>query len=448
MKKQVRRLRLLAACVVATVLASAVPLAMGQEVEPGNEAPWYVCGGLGVIQFEGDEEVEDGLMLTARVGYDWNEWWSLEGEFTLAPQLDENTVGFTEIDPATGRVVSGRRPQADEPFGDTAAAGLAVDALFHFTRWDRLDPYLTLGFGVRWYEEEVNGENFDPAIRAGGGVMWHFNDEWAMRADARTFIAGNDTEANAVIDAGVVWYWGARVPQKFTATGGPVDSDGDGLSDAQEAEIGTDPLDPDTDKDGLTDGEEVNKYKTDPLNPDTDYDGLTDGNDEVHKYRTDPLKRDTDGGKVADGHEVIEDSTDPLDPSDDLYLIELQLEFDYDKAVIKPQYYAKLDVVAKVLSRSPDSTARIEGHADKTKKSGKKYNLRLSKRRAQAVLDYLAEKGGIARGRMEAHGYGFSRPKAPNDPETGNPENRRVEVYIRGYTEEVKAVAETPPDSK
>jgi len=49
---------------------------------------------------------------------------------------------------------------------------------------------------------------------------------------------------------------------------------------------------------------------------------------------------------------------------------------------------------------------------------------------------------------MEAHGYGFSRPKAPNDPETGNPENRRVEVYIRGYTEEVKAVAETPPDSK
>ena len=50
-----------------------------------------------------------------------------------------------------------------------------------------------------------------------------------------------------------------------------------------------------------------------PLNPDTDYDGLTDG-EEVHNYKTNPLLRDTDGGGVADGHEVIEDNTNPLDP--------------------------------------------------------------------------------------------------------------------------------------
>ena len=35
---------------------------------------------------------------------------------------------------------------------------------------------------------------------------------------------------------------------------------------------------------------------------------------------------------------------------------------------------------------------------------------------------------------MEAVGYGFSRPKAPNDPVVGNPVNRRVEVYISGLT--------------
>ena len=80
-----------------------------------------------------------------------------------------------------------------------------------------------------------------------------------------------------------------------------------------------------------------------------------------------------------------------------------------------------------MLRRNPESTARIEGHADKTSKSSESYNLRLSKRRAEAVLDYLADQGGIDSSRMEAHGYGFSRPKAPNDPEgreSGQPQGR------------------------
>ncbi len=56
-----------------------------------------------------------------------------------------------------------------------------------------------------------------------------------------------------------------------------VDSDHDGLTDAQEAKLGTDPNNPDTDGDGLTDGQEVNVYHTNPLNPDTDGDGYSDG---------------------------------------------------------------------------------------------------------------------------------------------------------------------------
>lgn len=70
------------------------------------------------------------------------------------------------------------------------------------------------------------------------------------------------------------------------------DIDGDGLTNDEENTIGTDPLDPDTDADGLTDGDEVNIYVTDPLNPDTDSDGLTDGN-EINVYGTDPNSSDT-----------------------------------------------------------------------------------------------------------------------------------------------------------
>ncbi|MDQ3694439.1 MAG: DUF4352 domain-containing protein [Chloroflexota bacterium] len=55
-----------------------------------------------------------------------------------------------------------------------------------------------------------------------------------------------------------------------------LDSDGDGLTDAQEASLGTDPLSADTDGDGLPDGDEVNLYGTSPLSADTDGDGVPD----------------------------------------------------------------------------------------------------------------------------------------------------------------------------
>lgn len=60
----------------------------------------------------------------------------------------------------------------------------------------------------------------------------------------------------------------------------PLDSDGDGLTDEDEAGLGTEPLTADTDGDGLLDNEEVRIYKSDPLNSDTDNDSFKDG-DEV-----------------------------------------------------------------------------------------------------------------------------------------------------------------------
>lgn len=56
-----------------------------------------------------------------------------------------------------------------------------------------------------------------------------------------------------------------------------IDTDGDGLTDEEEAQYGTDPKKADTDGDGLFDFEEINIYKTNPLNPDTDGDSYPDG---------------------------------------------------------------------------------------------------------------------------------------------------------------------------
>ena len=113
------------------------------------------------------------------------------------------------------------------------------------------------------------------------------------------------------------------------------DDDDDGLSNGDEFDAGTDLNDSDTDGDGVEDGPEVSgENPTDPLNPDSDDDGLCDGtgrvtdvcepgedrnnNGAVDDGETDPTNPDTDGGSVSDGDEVLRDDTDPLDPTDDV----------------------------------------------------------------------------------------------------------------------------------
>lgn len=80
------------------------------------------------------------------------------------------------------------------------------------------------------------------------------------------------------------------------------DSDGDGLTNQEEAELGTNPDEVDSDGDGLRDLKETT-MGTDPLVADTDGDGLTDG-DEVKEYDTDPLVADMDRDGFLDGEEI------------------------------------------------------------------------------------------------------------------------------------------------
>ncbi|HMV69129.1 MAG TPA: hypothetical protein PKA64_19945, partial [Myxococcota bacterium] len=73
--------------------------------------------------------------------------------------------------------------------------------------------------------------------------------------------------------------------------GASADSDGDGLSDAREAELGTRPDLRDTDGDGQSDRDEVERWHTDPLRKDTDGDGAPDGF-EISTRKTDPRVAD------------------------------------------------------------------------------------------------------------------------------------------------------------
>lgn len=102
--------------------------------------------------------------------------------------------------------------------------------------------------------------------------------------------------------------------------------------------------------------------------------------------------------------------------------------FDTAKTSIKSQSFGLLDDVAAVLTQNPQvKKVVIEGHTDN--RGGEAANMKLSQGRAAAVRDYLVKKG-VAADRLEAKGFGESRPIADNKTAKGRDENRRVEFVI------------------
>ncbi|HET7152478.1 MAG TPA: OmpA family protein, partial [Candidatus Kapabacteria bacterium] len=101
--------------------------------------------------------------------------------------------------------------------------------------------------------------------------------------------------------------------------------------------------------------------------------------------------------------------------------------FDYDKADLEPESFPELDRLAKLLKTNPDVKIEIDGFTDSD--GGEAYNMDLSERRAQAIVDYLIQVG-CKQDKLIAHGFGKTRPLASNETEEGRALNRRVEFKV------------------
>lgn len=103
------------------------------------------------------------------------------------------------------------------------------------------------------------------------------------------------------------------------------------------------------------------------------------------------------------------------------------VHFDFDKSIIKPMYYPKLDNVVNVIKQNPGLNIEIQGHTDG--RGTPAYNIGLSNRRAIAVKDYLTKKvDGAAT--LSAKGYGLTQPIDTNKTDAGRANNRRVQLNI------------------
>ncbi|MFN3771196.1 OmpA family protein [Ectopseudomonas guguanensis] len=108
--------------------------------------------------------------------------------------------------------------------------------------------------------------------------------------------------------------------------------------------------------------------------------------------------------------------------------VELDVKFDFDKAQVKQESYGDIKALADFMKQYPQTTTVVEGHTDSVGSDA--YNQRLSERRAGAVRDVLVNQYGVESGRVQAVGYGESRPVADNATAEGRAINRRVEAEV------------------
>ena len=130
---------------------------------------------------------------------------------------------------------------------------------------------------------------------------------------------------------------------------------------------------------------------------------------------------------VVDGPAYVSPPPPPPPPSKRATrkLVLRGIYFDFDKNDIRPGDAAVLDEDISMLKANPNASIEVNGYCDSI--GSGEYNLELSDRRAEAVVDYLVN-SGIPSYRLRPHGYGKTNFVATNDTEEGRAQNRRVEL--------------------
>jgi len=246
---------------------------------------------------------------------------------------------------------------------------------------------------------------------------------------------------------------------KVDVVGCPVDTDGDGIADYQDKcpEVkGLAALQgcPDADGDGVADADDRCpntpagvKVDASGCPVDSDGDGVADYLDKCPNTpagtKVDangcPLDRDGDG--VPDFQDRCPDRAGPASnkgcpeiPVEKRKILNeatKYINFDFNKATLKPSSFPRLEQMVQIMNDYPDYSLSIAGHTDS--KGDDNYNLRLSYERAAAARKYMLSKG-IPADRIESRGYGETKPIADNKTAAGQALNRRVDFdpYLTG----------------
>ncbi len=139
------------------------------------------------------------------------------------------------------------------------------------------------------------------------------------------------------------------------------------------------------------------------------------------------IQVDTDGDGIPDDQDDCPANTPKgaVVSQRGCWIVE-SLLFDFNKWDIKSEFYPNLDQVVSILEKNPALKITIKGHTDNI--GTKEYNMKLSEKRAKAVMEYFLKKG-INKERLSSEGFGFTKPVGTNSTSEGRAKNRRVELH-------------------
>ena len=318
---------------------------------------------------------------------------------------------------------------------DLSFKNLNLDVKYSICKEEKkIQPYIFAGGGYTWLENEDAGN-----LNSGLGLEYWFNENLGLYVESAY---------HHTFDANVLPYLqhGVGLAVKF----GGVDTDGDGIYDKNDACPDVKGLPefngcPDSDGDGIIDSKDdcPNVAGIAALNgcPDADGDGVTDAKDRCPKVAG-PADNygcpypDTDKDGVLDKDDECPKVAGPASNKGCPVIskeVQAQLNkyakviyFETGKASFKPKTIEILNSVVEILIKYPTAEFDVEGHTDSI--GNEKYNLNLSQKRAEAVVKYLKEHG--VKSKLNAKGYGETKPIASNRTRTGRAKNRRVEINL------------------
>ncbi len=394
------------------------------EIVPGT---FTLSPSVGAYVFDGEQNIRNAPVYGVSLGYNYTERFGVEGAFKYV---------YTDM---------------EESDNNVRAYVYHLDGLYHFFPKKKLVPYLAAGIGALTLNDP-SGSDTNSLANYGAGFKFSLSRSLLLRGDVRHIIDLDDSLSNVSYTAGINYMFGAREEVKSL----PVDTDGDGVHDDLDKCPDTPPGIP-VDSDGCpldSDGDGVYDHKDKcPGTPagitvnsegcpeDSDRDGVYNYMDKcpgtpagiaVDKSGC-PLDSDGDGvydslDRCPDTPRGIKvDSTGCPLPLEEKVSIDLNVQFDFDSAVVKSGYHNHIDQVVAFLKSYPDINAVVEGHTCNI--GTEEYNMNLSRRRARSVMKHMID-SGIDPGRLSAVGYGESRPIADNSSRQGRERNRRVTAEI------------------
>ncbi len=368
----------------------------------------------------------------------------------MAPTKDKQVRGADFYFAVRVPILYGKpKDQDDDKVSDKLDECIDIAGVWEFKGCPDTD-----GDGIKDVEDacptEAGLKEFNGCPDTDGDKIIDSKDDCPEVAGLEEFNGCPDTDGDKIIDkeddcpevAGLAEFKGCP------------DTDGDGLKDEDDlCPEHAGPIEnegcPDTDGDGIFDYLDECPTEAGPVEnkgcswPDTDGDGLLDKDDKCPN-NAGPVEnegcpyKDTDGDGVLDKDDECVNTPGPVENKGCPVIEEEEqeilntafenLEFESGKAIIKEVSYPSLEELAGLLIKKSEWKILIAGHTDNVGKA--QSNLILSKKRSEAVRDFLNQRG-VNEERIIVQYFGEEKPIADNETPEGRQKNRRVEMTIQ-----------------